>query len=108
VSTSTAKPEPTIVIDGYRCRIELDRYTTGQIDMRLILDTGEPFGHPSYPDPGTEIAPDEVIFKDYSEYAGYPEIFIRAGLAKATGRFSRTYGIPILKLLIAVPPVKGK
>jgi hypothetical protein len=64
-------------------------------------------GMPSYQDNQIALAPDEMLMKDYSEYDGYPNRFAAAGLAVMTGRFSPTYGIPVMKLLFPIVTQEG-
>ncbi len=106
---------PTITISGIRCDITLDRYPNGQLAMRLTaaetdeacdIYVGSPMGMPSYHDERIVLAPNEMLCKDYSEYEGYPDLLVAAGIAERTRFSSPRYGIPVLKLLIDVPPVE--
>lgn len=105
----------TITLNGVRCAISLARYPNGQLAMRLTADetidaqdiyAGAPMGMPSYHDDRIVLAPNEMLCKDYSEYEGYPDLFVAAGIAERTKFSSPRYGIPVLKLLIDVPPVE--
>ena len=104
-----------LTINGIRCAITLARYPNGQLAMRLTaaetdeacdIYVGSPMGMPSYHDERIVLAPNEMLCKDYSEYEGYPDLLVAAGIAERTRFSSPRYGIPVLKLLIDVPPVE--
>lgn len=104
-----------LTISGIRCDIVLARYPNGQLAMRLTaaetieaqdIYAGAPMGMPSYHDDRIVLAPNEMLCKDYSEYEGYPDLLVAAGIAERTTFSSPRYGIPVLRLLIDVPPVE--
>lgn len=93
----------TVKFAGYECRLELDRYQHGGIHIGLIdVEDGVPFCVATSYVPGTELADDEVIIKNYSENEGILDALIEAGIVEKTGRVvhSGFVTMPICRLLV--------
>lgn len=105
-----------MIIDGTLCTLVFNRYLNGQLDLQVkiaktdmekFIFAGEPMGHPSYPDDWTQLTDNEILIKNYSEYAGWPELFVKAGLMEHTGKVSAQFdNIIVMRVLVDVPERK--
>jgi hypothetical protein len=73
---------------AWTCLVEYPgRYADGRLAIALIdARDGSPVATVTTNVPEVELAPDEVLVKDYAENAGILDVLAQAGILQATGR----------------------
>jgi len=106
--------KPLVEFLSCKCWLKVGRYSNGRVALELVVNEPGPEYPDAYPDepmatctvnlPHVELAPDEVLIKDYSENAGMLEALTRAKIVEPTGRTVATgfVEVPVCRLLIAV------
>jgi hypothetical protein len=75
----------TVMFMGEECTIEWQEYAEGGVAMQLWCEEG-PMGKATVCVPGSGIAVDEVIIKDYAENQGMLKALVDAGVVSDTGK----------------------
>ena len=76
-------------------------YQGGQIALRIIGESGEPFATATVNEPGVSLTSDEVIIKNYRENEGVLDLLVADGAVAAPRRYSPA-GNPICRLLLTI------
>lgn len=92
----------TIVFAGEEMEVEVNRDQNGNASLFLTVEGGLPAGKCSAFVAGADLAPDEVIVKDYSEYAGMLDCLVDAEIVSEPIRWvsSGFVTMPVCRLLI--------
>lgn len=93
-----------VAFRGWHCRLVRTRYAVDDSPALLLIHaaTGEPIAKCTVNAEGADLAPGEVIIKDYGENAGMLECLVEAGIVEPTGReVALPHGImvPVCRLL---------
>jgi hypothetical protein len=109
------KKKLTVVHLGERCSVKFTAYQNGRTAIVLYDASGEEWTTATVNLPGAELAPDEVLVKDYSENVGMLQALVEAGIVEPTGRTVRSgfVEIPVARLregrgVAAEEPPKGE
>ena len=91
-----------VTFQGFECEVHKITYNNGRVGLQLndIID-GCPIATATINMPEIELAPDEVIIKDYSDNTGMTEVLVQGGVIELTNRKAMTGYVyaPICKLL---------
>ncbi len=96
------KKEIIIKFKRWTCKLAWEQYGNGRTALQLIdAEDGELVATATVNLPHIQIAPDEVIIKDYSENDGLLNVLVKAGIVEDTGRKVKSgyVDIPVCRFL---------